>query len=99
MYVTPTPADDVPRSTQQLVPGWGGVPTNQTKGKTMNVSHHYDYQGDAEGLRKALIEIIEERRELVPRNQDTKRVQAQCDGERDAYNQVLNILHALRVTP
>ena len=66
----------------------------------MNVSHHYDYQGDAEGLRNALIKLVEERREFVPRQLGSTRVaRARMDGERDGYNQVLNILHALRVTP
>jgi hypothetical protein len=65
----------------------------------MTISRQFNYQGDAEGLRKALIKIVTERHDLVPRNQDATRVhQAQCNGERNAYEQVLRILNELKVT-
>ncbi len=64
----------------------------------MTISRQFSYQGDAEGLRKALIKIIADRHDLVPRNQDTRVSQARCDGERDAYEQVLHILNDLKVT-
>lgn len=43
----------------------------------------------------ALIELIEARREMVPRDQGTRVVTAKCDGKIDAYNDILNILHGL----
>jgi len=50
-------------------------------------------------LRDALIAIIDERRELVPSDQGTRVVNARCDGEREAFNQVLDILRALEFEP
>jgi len=43
----------------------------------------------------ALIELIEARREMVPRDQGTRIVTAKCDGKIEAYNDILTVLHSV----